>query len=94
MDGLLALRGEPARDEHVEAGERAPVEMAEVVEHAGNAANDLENRYLWRYRPQRLEAEIIRDSLLVAGGNINLDIGGEPILPFIRADILVGQFRG
>ena len=68
--------------------------MASAFEHAGNAANDLENRYLWRYRPQRLEAEIVRDSLLVAGGNINLDIGGEPIFPFIPADILVGQYRG
>ena len=68
--------------------------MASAFEHAGNAANDLENRYLWRYRPQRLDAEIVRDSLLVAGGNINLDIGGEPIFPFIPADILVGQYRG
>ena len=68
--------------------------MASAFEHAGNAASDLENRYLWRFRPQRLEAEIVRDSLLVAGGNINLDIGGEPIFPFIPADILEGQYRG
>ena len=68
--------------------------MASAFEHDGNAASDLENRYLWRFRPQRLEAEIVRDSLLVAGGNINLDIGGEPIFPFIPADILVGQYRG
>ena len=56
--------------------------------------NDLENRYLWRFRPQRLEAEIVRDSMLAVGGNINLAIGGEPIFPFIPADILVGQYRG
>ena len=35
----------------------------------------------WRFRPQRLDAEIVRDSMLVAGGNINLAIGGEPIFP-------------
>ncbi len=69
-------------------------QMASAFEDAGNAKVDLENRFLWRFRPQRLEAEIVRDSMLVAGGNINLEIGGEPIFPFIPADILVGQFRG
>ena len=68
--------------------------MASTFEHAGNSTIDLENRYLWRFRPQRLEAEIVRDSLLVAGGNINLEVGGEPIFPFIPPDILVGQYRG
>jgi mono/diheme cytochrome c family protein len=69
-------------------------QMASAFEDAGNAKVDVENRYLWRFKPQRLEAEIVRDSMLVAGGNINLEIGGEPIFPFIPADILVGQFRG
>ena len=69
-------------------------QMASVFDNAGNAKIDLENRYLWRFRPQRLEAEIVRDSMLVAGGNINLAIGGEPIFPFIPADILTGQYRG
>ena len=69
-------------------------QAASDFEHAGNSTIDLENRYLWRFRPQRLEAEIVRDSMLVAGGNINLVVGGEPIFPFIPADILVGQFRG
>jgi hypothetical protein len=69
-------------------------QMASTFEHPGNAAIDSENRYLWRFRPQRLDAEIVRDSMLVAGGNINLAIGGEPIFPFIPADILTGQFRG
>jgi hypothetical protein len=68
--------------------------MTSEFEDAGNSANDLENRYLWRFRPQRLEAEIVRDSMLVAGGNINLAVGGEPIFPFISKDILVGQYRG
>ena len=68
--------------------------MASAFENAGNSTADVENRYLWRFRPQRLEAEIVRDSMLTAGGNINLEVGGEPIFPFIPADILVGQFRG
>jgi hypothetical protein len=69
-------------------------QMASEFEHAANAKADIDNRYLWRYRPQRLEAEIVRDSMLTVGGNINLAVGGEPIFPFIPADILVGQYRG
>jgi hypothetical protein len=61
---------------------------------AANAGRDPENRYLWHFRPQRLDAEIVRDSMLTAGGNINLAVGGEPIFPFIPKDILTGQFRG
>ncbi len=68
-------------------------QMASSGTDAGAGA-DPENRYLWRFRPQRLDAEIVRDSMLVAGGNINLEVGGEPIFPFMPADVLTGQFRG
>ena len=94
----LAGRGvhEP-RLEH-QADQQADDDVGGVPDGVGVRATpptrqiDLENRYLWRFRPQRLEAEIVRDSMLVAGGNINLAIGGEPIFPFIPADILVGQY--
>jgi hypothetical protein len=69
-------------------------QMASSVDDRASAASDPENRYLWRFRPQRLEAEIVRDSMLAVGGNINLDVGGEPIFPFIPKDVLTGQFRG
>ena len=46
-------------------------QMASAFEDAANAAADAENRYVWRFRPQRLEAEIVRDALLVAGGNLD-----------------------
>jgi Protein of unknown function (DUF1553)/Protein of unknown function (DUF1549)/Planctomycete cytochrome C len=69
-------------------------QMASAFDDPANARIDVDNRYLWRYRPQRLEAEIVRDSLLVAGGNINLAAGGEPIFPFIPAEVLAGQYRG
>jgi hypothetical protein len=69
-------------------------QMASVYDNPSNMKADLENRYLWRFRLQRLEAEIVRDSMLAVGGNINLAVGGEPIFPFIPSDILVGQFRG
>jgi cytochrome c553 len=69
-------------------------QMASSFERAANSENDPDNRYLWRFRPQRLEAEIVRDSMLVVGGNFNPAIGGEPIFPFIPKDVLAGQFRG
>jgi hypothetical protein len=69
-------------------------QMAAAGAPAANADRDPENRYLWGFRPQRLDAEIVRDSMLTAGGNINLAVGGEPIFPFIPKDILAGQFRG
>jgi hypothetical protein len=69
-------------------------QMASSFEHAANSTIDPENHLLWRFRPQRLEAEIVRDSMLAVGGNLNLAIGGEPIFPYIPKEILVGQFRG
>jgi Protein of unknown function (DUF1553)/Protein of unknown function (DUF1549)/Planctomycete cytochrome C len=69
-------------------------QMASSFESAADSAGDPENRYLWRFRPQRLDAEIVRDSMLTVGGNINLEVGGEPIFPFISKDVLAGQYRG
>jgi hypothetical protein len=69
-------------------------QMASAFNDAADSKSDPENLYAWRFRPQRLEAEIVRDSMLAAGGNINLEIGGEPIFPYIAKDILAGQYRG
>jgi len=51
--------------------------------HAVDAENlklDPANRYLWHFRPRRLEAEIIRDSLLAIGGNLDLAMYGPSVL--------------
>jgi len=69
-------------------------QMASAFDDAADARSDPENLYLWRFRPQRLDAEIVRDSMLAAGGNINLEVGGEPIFPYIPKEILAGQYRG
>ena len=69
-------------------------QMASAFNDPSDATTDPENRYLWRFRPQRLDAEIVRDNILAVGGNINLDVGGEPIFPFIAKDVLAGQYRG
>lgn len=45
-----------------------------------NQAKDPENRYLWHYRPRRLDAELIRDALLAVGGNLDQTMYGPSIL--------------
>jgi hypothetical protein len=44
-----------------------------------NAAIDPDNVALWRWRPRRLEAEVIRDSLLAVSGDLDRRIGGPSI---------------
>ena len=44
-----------------------------------NTARDPENKYLWRFPTQRLDAEIIRDSLLAVAGQLDGTMGGKEI---------------
>jgi len=43
------------------------------------------NRLLWRFRPQRLEAESIRDSALLVSGLLNPAVGGPSVFPSLPA---------
>jgi len=45
-----------------------------------NQQIDPENRYLWYHKPRRLEAEIIRDALLSAGGSLDTTMYGPSLL--------------
>jgi len=47
---------------------------------AENQKIDPANRYLWHYQPRRLDAELIRDSLLAVGGNLDASMFGPSIL--------------
>jgi hypothetical protein len=42
-----------------------------------NFAKDAESRYLWRKRPQRVDAESLRDALLEVSGLLNREVGGQ-----------------
>jgi hypothetical protein len=44
-----------------------------------NVAVDGDNRYLWQFPRRRVEAEVVRDSILHAAGELDLHIGG-PVL--------------
>lgn len=52
------------------------------------AAKDLDNRLLWRMNPHRLEAEALRDSILVVSNKLNKQMYGPGIYPRIDPDIV------
>ncbi len=43
---------------------------------------DAENLYLWRVTPRRLEAEVLRDSMLLVSGELNSKMTGPSFRPF------------
>lgn len=51
-------------------------------------STDPENSLLWRMNLQRMEAEVLRDSILSASGKLNLKAGGPGMKPRLRADLL------
>jgi hypothetical protein len=46
---------------------------------AAKAKVDPDNRLLWRQRPQRIESEILRDSILAVSGTLNLEMFGPAV---------------
>ena len=63
--------------------------------HPGNsvevaASVDPENRLYWRMNRQRLEGEVIRDSLLAIGGQLNQQMEGPGVSPPLPKSIFKG----
>jgi len=54
---------------------------------------DPDNTLLWRQNLRRLEAESIRDAVLAASGELNLQMGGRGIFPMLSAEVLAKQSR-
>ena len=48
---------------------------------------------LYRWRPRRLEAEAIRDSMLAVSGQLNLKVGGSSMYPKLPPGVLASQSR-
>ena len=44
-----------------------------------NLAADQDNRFWWRFERKRMEAELLRDSLLYTSGHLDMTIGGQEI---------------
>jgi hypothetical protein len=69
-------------------------QMASGYNDETSAKNDPEDTYLWRYRIQRLEGEIIRDNILSVAGSIDLTMGGPAIFPHVDDSFIKTLFRG
>ncbi len=48
---------------------------------------------LWRWRPRRLDAEVVRDSILAVSGRLNRRMGGSSFYPTLPREVLEGQSR-
>jgi len=68
--------------------------MASGFSEAPNLEKDPTNAYLWRFPLRRLEAEAIRDVILSASGQINLQAGGAPFFPAIPKSVRESYLQG
>jgi mono/diheme cytochrome c family protein len=55
---------------------------------AGAASKDPENKLLWRMNPRRVEAEVLRDSVLAVSGRLNPQMYGPGVYPPIDPSII------
>jgi hypothetical protein len=69
-------------------------QMASAFDSFASRANDPENDTLWRFRPRRLEAEIVRDVIMAAAGTLDLTKGGPGVFPWVPEEVLVSQAHG
>ena len=56
-------------------------------------AQDPGNELFWRQNMRRLDAEALRDSVLLASGRLNFKMGGRGIFPNLSKDVLATQSR-
>jgi hypothetical protein len=68
--------------------------MASQFENSMDLARDPENNYLWRFRMQRLDAEVVRDVILSASGALNSDMYGPPVFPRLQPEVLHTMNKG
>ena len=68
-------------------------QMSSQHQDAGDTEKDPDNQYLWRFRIQRLDAEIVRDAMMAASGALDLTMGGPPVFPHIPGEILTLDVR-
>jgi len=68
--------------------------MASQFENADDSAKDPQDRYYWRYRMQRIDAEILRDEILSVSGGLNSEMFGRPVFPVLQHDVLASMMYG
>jgi mono/diheme cytochrome c family protein len=62
-----------------------------VAADAAKARVDGDDRLWWRRRPQRLEAEALRDAILAVGGKLSPERFGPPVKAWIPAEARTGR---
>ncbi|MFO0979566.1 MAG: DUF1553 domain-containing protein [Planctomycetaceae bacterium] len=65
----------------------------ESPQHQAAKAKDPDNRLLWRGSLRRLDAESIRDRMLVTSGELNPTVGGREMYPRLSGEVLAGQSK-
>ena len=69
-------------------------QMSSQYQDVGDMEKDPDNQSLWRFRIQRLDAEIVRDAMMAASGGLDLTMGGPPVFPHIPGEILRSMSEG
>jgi hypothetical protein len=59
-----------------------------------DGAQDPEDRYLWRFPIQRLDAETVRDAIMSASGVLDLTVGGPPVFPHLQPEVRASMLDG
>ena len=59
---------------------------------SASAAIDADNRLLWRMSRRRLDAESVRDSVLLVAGNLDLSVGGQAAEQFVYIEDFSPRF--
>jgi len=67
-------------------------QLQAVTQAESRAKTDLGNKLLASFPPRRIEAEVLRDAMLMVSGELNLEMGGPGAFPELNAD-LVAQPR-
>jgi len=68
-------RASSAREQEARSGEQA----SNSRPHAPSTELDPDNRFLWRMNPSRMEAEVVRDSVLHLAGALDTTMGGREL---------------
>jgi hypothetical protein len=69
-------------------------QMSSEYQDTASSEKDPEDNLLWRFRIQRLEAEIIRDAMMSSSGALDLKIGGPPVFPHLPPEVLAATSEG
>ncbi len=69
-------------------------QMSSQFTDESNVQRDPQNKYGWRFRSRRLEAEIVRDAILATSGGLNREVGGPPVFPALSGEVLQQMTHG